>query len=179
MATPSAPAGAAAEEKWFSALLKAPLRFLLWLCRSLFAAPSQAAFAVVILAVAASQWNAYMPAITFGQVMEWVLDPTVGPGLVLGGILTALLLVLGWMLWSLFSRDSGDLLDLFTGGITGRAAVADMAGAPPEPGAVGLANLGNSCYMNSTLQALSAVPDLTAYFISGEYMRHCECHAAL
>lgn len=54
-----------------------------------------------------------------------------------------------------------------------------MTGAPPEPGAVGLANLGNSCYMNSTLQALSAVPDLTAYFISGEYRRHCESCASL
>ena len=49
---------------------------------------------------------------------------------------------LGWLAWQTAERDK--------------------RGAPPERGAVGLRNLGNSCFMNATLQALAGVPDLAA-----------------
>ncbi|KAI5859320.1 UCH-domain-containing protein [Durotheca rogersii] len=37
------------------------------------------------------------------------------------------------------------------------------------PGCVGLANLGNSCYMNAALQCVRSVEELTKYFLSGEW----------
>ena len=37
-------------------------------------------------------------------------------------------------------------------------------------GRVGLHNLGNSCYMSSSLQCLSHVFPLTAYFLSNKYL---------
>ncbi|KAI1098207.1 UCH-domain-containing protein [Jackrogersella minutella] len=37
------------------------------------------------------------------------------------------------------------------------------------PGCVGLANLGNTCYMNAALQCVRAVEELTKYFLSGEW----------
>jgi hypothetical protein len=37
-------------------------------------------------------------------------------------------------------------------------------------GRVGLFNLGNSCYMSSSLQCLSHVYPLTTYFLSGKYV---------
>ncbi len=36
-------------------------------------------------------------------------------------------------------------------------------------GITGLANLGNTCYMNSGLQCLLHVPELARYFLSGRY----------
>lgn len=42
-------------------------------------------------------------------------------------------------------------------------------GTPEEPGAAGLHNLGNTCYMNSTLQCLSHIPELTQLFAHGEF----------
>lgn len=37
-------------------------------------------------------------------------------------------------------------------------------------GLVGLVNLGNTCYMNSALQCIRAVEELTKYFLSGEFV---------
>jgi ubiquitin carboxyl-terminal hydrolase 4/11/15 len=39
------------------------------------------------------------------------------------------------------------------------------------PGTVGLSNLGNTCYMNSALQCVRSVPELTKYFLSGAALR--------
>lgn len=49
---------------------------------------------------------------------------------------------------------------------------AATAGDPPQRGAVGLTNLGNTCFMNSSLQCLSNIPALREYFISEEYVKH-------
>lgn len=41
-----------------------------------------------------------------------------------------------------------------------------------KSGTMGLTNLGNSCYMNSSLQCLVHVQELAAYFVSAEYRKH-------
>ncbi|GBG32102.1 Ubiquitin carboxyl-terminal hydrolase, putative [Hondaea fermentalgiana] len=43
-------------------------------------------------------------------------------------------------------------------------------GIPAEPGLVGLFNLRNTCYMNSTLQCLSNIPQLREFFTSDAYL---------
>ena len=50
--------------------------------------------------------------------------------------------------------------------------VVGVRGSGSGSGTVGLYNLGNSCYMSSSLQCLSHVFPLTAYFLSDRYLPH-------
>lgn len=51
----------------------------------------------------------------------------------------------------------------------------DMEAYEPKTatiGQIGLANLGNTCYMNASLQCLSNIRRLRDYFLGHEYLKH-------
>lgn len=51
---------------------------------------------------------------------------------------------------------------------------------PTEKGATGLSNLGNTCFMNSSIQCVSNTKALTDYFISGRHLYELNrCHLSL
>eukprot|EP00930_Biecheleria_cincta_P019418 TRINITY_DN14824_c0_g1_i1.p1 TRINITY_DN14824_c0_g1~~TRINITY_DN14824_c0_g1_i1.p1 ORF type:complete len:963 (-),score=169.05 TRINITY_DN14824_c0_g1_i1:32-2920(-) len=52
-----------------------------------------------------------------------------------------------------------------------RPADVDVAtaGTPLQRGAVGLQNLGNTCFMNSSIQCLSNIPEFRDYFVTEKY----------
>lgn len=47
-----------------------------------------------------------------------------------------------------------------------------VRGVPSTPGSVGLANLGNTCYLNAILQCMLQCPLLVNYFLRNEFMQH-------
>eukprot|EP00941_MAST-03F_sp_MAST-3F-sp1_P002743 g2743.t1 len=67
-----------------------------------------------------------------------------------------------------FNNYSG--FSSYSGGRSGAGGMrAHTLGSPAESGAVGLRNLGNTCFMNSILQCLSNCEPLTTFFLSDTY----------
>jgi ubiquitin carboxyl-terminal hydrolase 8 len=57
-------------------------------------------------------------------------------------------------------------------GLYGQGLVKEaLRGTPPAPGAVGMHNLGNSCFLNSIIQCLNHIEPLTQYFLGGEFAK--------
>lgn len=55
-------------------------------------------------------------------------------------------------------------------GLYGQGLVKEaLRGTPPAPGAVGMHNLGNSCFLNSIVQCLNHIDPITQYFLKGDY----------
>jgi ubiquitin carboxyl-terminal hydrolase 8 len=46
-----------------------------------------------------------------------------------------------------------------------------LRGSPPAPGSVGMHNLGNSCFLNSIIQCLNHMDQITHYFLKGNYQQ--------
>ena len=91
---------------------------------------------------------------------EWVSD-AVGALSAKNGSTKKTLSAVSVALWNRSATSSGRTSPATGGMMTrGRAAKSGRV-----PGTVGLGNLGNSCYMNSALQCVRSVDELTHYFL--------------
>eukprot|EP00756_Hemistasia_phaeocysticola_P008123 Hpha_TRINITY_DN14506_c0_g1::TRINITY_DN14506_c0_g1_i1::g.47009::m.47009/K11839/USP8, UBP5; ubiquitin carboxyl-terminal hydrolase 8 len=74
-------------------------------------------------------------------------------------------------------REVRDMQSAIAGVITDKVVERVLYGGPNallqhKAGMCGLSNIGNTCYMNSALQCLSATTRFRQFFISGEYTSH-------
>ncbi|CAK0869140.1 unnamed protein product [Prorocentrum cordatum] len=69
------------------------------------------------------------------------------------------------------STDSGRLAPIDTHTRGAKASKGGAEGAPAVRGATGLQNLGNTCFMNATIQCVANTPLLREYFLSSQHLR--------